>query len=69
MNILIINGPNLNLLGVREKGIYGEMSFEEYFKTLQQKYPQYRFVCQGQCVFYLFNRTALKRAVVSSEES
>lgn len=36
--ILILNGPNLNLLGVREKSIYGEQSFEEYFETLKAKY-------------------------------
>ena len=30
MKVLILNGPNLNLLGVREKSIYGESSFEEY---------------------------------------
>ncbi len=38
MNILIINGPNLNLLGRREKGIYGEQSFEEFLPTLQLRY-------------------------------
>lgn len=37
--ILILNGPNLNLLGVREKSIYGDQSFEEYFNSLNQKYP------------------------------
>ncbi|WP_313511698.1 type II 3-dehydroquinate dehydratase [Sphingobacterium sp.] len=36
--ILILNGPNLNLLGVREKGIYGDQSFETYFEQLQDKY-------------------------------
>lgn len=39
MNILIINGPNLNLLGKREPTIYGTASFEDYFKTLQVKFP------------------------------
>lgn len=38
MNFLIINGPNLNLLGVREKSIYGELSFESYFKDLKAQY-------------------------------
>ncbi len=38
MNILIINGPNLNLLGVREKSIYGDQSFETFFKSLKEKY-------------------------------
>lgn len=38
MKILIINGPNLNLLGKREKTIYGETTFEEYFKQLQTEF-------------------------------
>lgn len=40
MKILLINGPNLNLLGIREKGIYGNVSFEIYFEALQKKYGQ-----------------------------
>ena len=39
MKIIIINGPNLNLLGKREPEVYGSASFEEYFNTLQEKYP------------------------------
>ena len=38
MKILVINGPNLNLLGKREPGIYGATSFEDFFKTLKKKY-------------------------------
>ncbi|WP_291402220.1 type II 3-dehydroquinate dehydratase [Daejeonella sp.] len=38
MKIQIINGPNLNLLGVREKSIYGDSSFETYFDELKSKY-------------------------------
>jgi 3-dehydroquinate dehydratase II len=38
MNIQIINGPNLNLLGVREKSVYGETSFEDYLDTLRKRY-------------------------------
>ncbi len=41
MNILIINGPNLNLLGKREKGIYGEKSFEEFLPELRQRYNEH----------------------------
>ncbi|THU40002.1 type II 3-dehydroquinate dehydratase [Niastella caeni] len=40
MKIAIINGPNLNLLGKREPGIYGSTSFEDYLGTLKSKYPQ-----------------------------
>jgi len=38
MKILILNGPNLNLLGKREPGIYGSQTFEDYFKTLQKEF-------------------------------
>lgn len=38
MKIQIINGPNLNLLGVREKTIYGDSSFETYLEELRSKY-------------------------------
>jgi 3-dehydroquinate dehydratase-2 len=38
MKLQIINGPNLNLLGLREKDVYGDQSFEEYFKKLQSKF-------------------------------
>ena len=40
MKIIIINGPNLNLLGKREPEIYGNSSFEDYFETLKSKFPQ-----------------------------
>lgn len=39
MNIQIINGPNLNLLGKRETSIYGSESFETYFETLKNRFP------------------------------
>jgi len=38
MNIQIINGPNLNLLGKREKSIYGNLSFEEYLISLREEF-------------------------------
>lgn len=39
MKIQIINGPNLNLLGTREPGIYGSSSFDQYLPQLQARYP------------------------------
>lgn len=38
--ILIINGPNLNLLGKREPTIYGSASFEDYLNSLRNQYPE-----------------------------
>ena len=42
MNLYIINGPNLNLLGKREQEIYGNTSFENYLDDLKKKYPQHQ---------------------------
>ena len=38
MKVIIINGPNLNLLGKRDIAIYGNISFEEYFSSLKENY-------------------------------
>ena len=40
MRLIIINGPNINLLGKREPSIYGNQTFEDFFKELEAKYPQ-----------------------------
>ena len=40
MKILILNGPNLNLLGTREPGIYGSRSFDSYLPKLQARYKE-----------------------------
>ena len=40
MKLQIINGPNLNLIGRREKSIYGVLSFDDYLDYLLNKYPQ-----------------------------
>ena len=39
MNLTIINGPNLNLLGKREPGIYGHQSFDDYLTKLRTEFP------------------------------
>ena len=43
MKILILNGPNLNLLGKREPNIYGNLSFDEYLPQLRERFPQHEF--------------------------
>ncbi len=40
MKIIIINGPNLNLLGVRQPEIYGNRTFEDYLKELRAAFPE-----------------------------
>lgn len=41
MKILILNGPNLNLIGKREPEIYGSISFEEFIPRLRSRFPQH----------------------------
>lgn len=43
MNLLIINGPNLNLLGKREQKIYGSEQFEDYYEKLKLQFPTINF--------------------------
>ncbi|MET0298767.1 MAG: type II 3-dehydroquinate dehydratase [Flavitalea sp.] len=43
MKIAIINGPNLNLLGKREPGVYGSQSFEDYYAELKALFPEIEF--------------------------
>ena len=42
-NITIINGPNLNLLGMREPGVYGNETFDDFFAQLKKDFPQVNF--------------------------
>lgn len=55
LNILILNGPNLNLLGTRETGVYGQQTFEAYFQSLTGLFPalhlaQYQSNIEGEIV-------------------
>ena len=43
MKIVIINGPNLNLLGAREPNIYGNQTFDQYFESLKSYFPKLEF--------------------------
>ncbi len=43
MKIVIINGPNLNLLGAREPNIYGNQTFDQFFESLKSDFPQLEF--------------------------
>ena len=44
MNVAIVNGPNLNLLGVRQTDIYGELSFDDHFANLLVGYPNVNLI-------------------------
>lgn len=57
MKIQIINGPNINLLGKREPGIYGAESFEHYYERLKQRYTDVEFsYCQSNIEGELINK-------------
>ncbi len=43
LQVAIVNGPNLNLVGTRETDIYGGQSLEAYYNTLEQQFPQVAF--------------------------
>ena len=45
MKLIIINGPNINLIGRREPAIYGDQSFDDYFNTLQQQFQEITLSC------------------------
>ncbi len=58
LHIAIINGPNLNLLGVREPEIYGHQSFEQYLNQLAERFPLVHIHChqsnvEGELINYM----------------
>ena len=58
LHIAIVNGPNLNLLGVREPEIYGHMSFDQYVAQLNERFPLVHIHCyqsnvEGELINYL----------------
>ncbi|HKK60010.1 MAG TPA: type II 3-dehydroquinate dehydratase [Salinivirga sp.] len=58
MKFAIVNGPNLNLLGKREPGVYGNQSFESYLNTLRKAYPGHKLIyfqsnVEGELINYL----------------
>ncbi len=60
LQLAIINGPNLNLLGKREPHIYGSLSFEQYFEELKKRFPSvnltyYQSNVEGELINYLHN--------------
>ena len=42
MKLIVLNGPNLNLLGVREPSVYGNQSFVDYLEVVRKKFPSIR---------------------------
>lgn len=58
MKIIILNGPNLNLVGSREIGVYGSKNFEEFFEYLRTAYPSVELIhrqsnVEGELINYL----------------
>lgn len=69
MQILIINGPNLNLLGKREPDIYGSVTFEEYLTTLRAEFTGIEIDCfqtniEGEIIDALQNADGRYAAVI-----
>ncbi len=69
MKLLIINGPNLNLLGQRESDIYGNQSFEAYLKKLRKQYHQlsieyYQSNVEGEIINALHNAGFLYDGII-----
>jgi len=69
MRIVILNGPNLNLLGQREPEIYGQKSFDEYFEELKKQFPElqldfYQTNVEGELINRLHQEANLAHGIV-----
>jgi 3-dehydroquinate dehydratase-2 len=69
LQLAIVNGPNLNLLGTREPHIYGNQSFEQYFAGLKERYPQiemqyYQSNVEGDLINYLHSCTGKVQGII-----
>ncbi len=69
LNIAIVNGPNLNLLGMREPHIYGNQSFDQYAVKLKERFPLVQFDCyqsnvEGELINYLHSCMGKMQGIV-----
>lgn len=69
MRLAIINGPNLNLLGTREKDIYGNESFDNFFEKLKARFPEaalsyYQSNVEGELINYLHQSRGTQDGVI-----
>ena len=69
LQIAIVNGPNLNLLGVREPHIYGNQSFDQYVAGLKERFPQvqihtYQSTVEGELINYLHSCMGKMQGIV-----
>ena len=69
LNIAIVNGPNLNLLGMREPHIYGNQSFDQYVTQLRERFPLVQLHCyqsnvEGELINYLHSCMGKMQGIV-----
>ncbi len=69
LQLAIVNGPNLNLVGTREVDIYGGQSLEAYYKTLEEQFPQvsfsfYQSNVEGELINYLHQCRGKVRGII-----
>lgn len=69
LDIAIVNGPNLNLLGVREPHIYGDKSFEQYFAQLTDRFPlahlhYYQSNVEGELINFLHSSMGKMKGII-----